>query len=87
MGTDDLTGRFSRLYTPAEVAEILRASRSHVYDLIQAGDIAVHRISRGRRGAVRISEDDLRDYLARCRVETRNAPSVTTTRKLKHIRI
>ena len=77
----------TKFYTPSEVAEILRTSRSHIYDLIQAGAIAVHRISRGKRGAVRISEDDLREYLAACRVGTKVSSPTTSTRKLKYIRV
>ena len=76
----------TKLYTPSEVAEILRISRSLVYDLIQEGTIAIHRISRGKRGPVRISEDDLQEYLAGCRIGTK-VSTRTSSRKLKHIRV
>lgn len=38
------------IYTPAEVAELLRCGKSNVYDLIGSGVLAVTRIGAGKKG-------------------------------------
>lgn len=45
------------------VAELLGVSTKTVRRLIAGGDLAAHRIG----GSLRISEEDLRAYLSRCR--------------------
>ena len=49
-----------RFFTITEVAECVRVAPRTVRRWIKAGDLVVHRV----RGAVRISEDDLRAFLA-----------------------
>ncbi len=75
------------LLKPSEVAERLGTSRSHVYDLIQSRAIAVHRVGRGQRGAVRISEVDLEAYLADCRIEATKPVRATPAPRLKHLKL
>ena len=65
-----------------KVAERLSVSQSVVYSLIDAGDISIHRIGRGR-GTIRISESDLDNFLKRCR-QTKN--SRVATGPLRHIK-
>ena len=56
------------LMTVKEVAHRLRVSASLVYQLVDAGKLACHRIGNGR-GAIRIRPDDLANYLQVCRRE------------------
>jgi len=51
------------LRSVADVADLLGVHPRTVRRLIAAGDLAAHRIGR----SVRISDGDLRSYLARCR--------------------
>ncbi len=75
--------------TVSDVAQRLKIGVSTVYVLINSGQLPHHRIG-ARRGAIRISEDDLAAYLANCHADSRDAaPPVTTTpmRKLKHLKL
>lgn len=75
--------------TVAEVAQRLKIGVSTVYVLINSGQLLHHRIG-ARRGAIRISEDDLAAYLANCHAATRDASSPvspTPMRKLKHLKL
>jgi len=76
------------LLTIAEVAEWLRVSRTTVYQLVDSGVLVAHRIGAGR-GALRVSEDDLEDYLARVRQEKPTAASAPKppARRLRHLRL
>lgn len=47
------------LYTPEEVAEILKISRYTVYELVKRGDLSAHRIGR----KIRIAKTDLEQYI------------------------
>lgn len=49
-----------------EVAERLRVSATCVYQLIEKGKLACHRIGIGR-GAIRVCENDLAEYVESCR--------------------
>ncbi len=75
------------LLTVKNVAERLAISESLVYELLAAKQIAFHRIGKGRGGSIRISEDDLEDYLAERRVERREPERKAPLRKLTHIRV
>lgn len=74
--------------TIREVAQLLKLSQSSVYQLVEAGRLAHHRIGHGR-GSIRVSERDLLAYLERCRQEIREKPVVTRAPrvKLKHLRL
>jgi excisionase family DNA binding protein len=52
-----------RFFTIAEVAEIVEVATRTVRRWIRSGDLVAHRFG----GAVRISEDDLRDFFDRHR--------------------
>lgn len=74
----------------ADVAERLNVSVQCVYQLIESGKLAVHRIGVGR-GAIRVSEPDLERFLQASRVGERQPQterrSQTPKAKLKHIRL
>ena len=52
-----------RFFTIAEVAEIVEVTTRTVRRWLKSGDLVAHRFG----GVVRISEDDLRDFLDRHR--------------------
>ena len=54
------------MLTVKEVAGELRVSATCVYQLIEAGKLACHRIGVGR-GAIRIAEADLAAFIEGCR--------------------
>ena len=69
-----------------DTAERLNVSESCVYQLVEAGKLACHRIGIGR-GAIRISEEDIRQYLESCRYEKHEKPRRTPRPKLKHLKL
>lgn len=83
--TGALPGAFS-LLTVRDVAELLRVSPSLIYQLVESGKIACHRIGRGR-GAIRIRLDDLEQFLAVCRSEQHEPAPRFRRPKLKHIKL
>jgi len=74
--------------TIREVAELLKLSQSSVYQLIEAGRLAHHRIGQGR-GAIRVLEADLQSYLDQCRQGIAEKPAKLRAprTKLKHLRL
>ena len=74
------------LLTVREVADMLRVSPSLIYQLVEAGKLASHRIGK-RNGAIRISTTDLDDYLARCRNERQEQTSRPSRPRLKHLKL
>jgi excisionase family DNA binding protein len=74
------------MLTVKEVAERLRVSRTCVYQLVERGKLACHRIGLGR-GAIRIAIEDLAAYVEGCRV-TRNAGTEMSPHagRLKHLK-
>ena len=79
------------MFSVHEIAQRLGVSPTCVYQLIQVGKIACHRIGIGR-GAIRIAECDLQEYLTSSRSERAlpdaNAP--TKTRRgntFRHLRL
>lgn len=77
------------LLKPRQLAERLNVSLSTVYGLIETGKIACHRIGVGR-GAVRVSEEQLAEYLESTKRERRE-PTVERTvprlSQLRHVRL
>jgi excisionase family DNA binding protein len=69
-----------------EVAERLRVSATCVYQLIEQGKLACHRIGIGR-GAIRVSAEDLEEFIDGCR-EKRNAGARVPPQsiRLKHLK-
>jgi excisionase family DNA binding protein len=51
-------------FTVAEIAKMLKLSESQVYALIDDGLLKCHRFTRGRSGAIRVSQSQLDAYLA-----------------------
>ena len=75
------------LLTVRQVAERLNVSASCVYQLVESGKIPNHRIGLGR-GAIRVSEADLEEYLASChREKMSEAPRRAPRLKLKHLKL
>lgn len=75
------------LLKPKQVSDRLNVSLSTVYGLVESGRLGCHRIGQGR-GAIRVSEDDLRAYLQSCHsgVPAATAPR-PRRRRLNHIRL
>ena len=78
-----------KLLTIEEVATHLSVSRSLVYELVVKGKLPHHRVGVGR-GTIRISEDDVAEFLRCCRTETREEPDKKRMKpspvKLRHLR-
>jgi excisionase family DNA binding protein len=52
-----------KFYTVADLAEMLQLSQSQVYALIEDGLLKCHRFTRGKSGAIRVSQAQLDAYL------------------------
>ncbi len=74
------------LLTVRDTADRLNVSRNCVYQLVEAGKLPCHRIGIGR-GAIRISEEDIRQFLESCRQEKHEEPRKAPRRKLKHLKL
>jgi excisionase family DNA binding protein len=68
----------------AEVAKRLRISRACAYALVESKELGHYRIGVGR-GAIRVSEAQLEDYLRRKEVGRPEKLRTTPHEKLKHI--
>ena len=79
-----------RLLSTSDVAKLLKVSRSLIYELVQKGNIPSYRVGNGR-GAVRISEEDVAEFLRSKRNE-RVEDSVNKkakprrTKRLRHLK-
>lgn len=62
------------LMTIQEVARELRVSPSLVYRLVASGELVCHRVA----ACLRVSQEDLRSYLATRREEPTKLPKPTT---------
>ena len=76
------------LLTVEDVAERLACSASLVYQLVDAGKIAVHRIGNGR-ATIRFRPEDVEEYLAACRQDRRAKSSLVQQPRprLRHISV
>jgi len=76
------------MLTVKEVAERLRISRTCVYQLVERGKLACHRIGLGR-GAIRISLADLTEYIESCRVSrgAEDAAPAIPGYRLRHLKL
>ena len=75
--------------TVNDVAARLQISTSSVYLLVEHGQLPHHRVG-ARRGAIRVSEDDLAAYLHGCREKPREQPvkaAPPSKSKLKHLKL
>lgn len=68
-----------------DVAERLNVSAQCVYQLVDRGKLIAHRIGIGR-GAIRVSETDLQQFLRNSRMGKTPANTTVRQRTLKHIR-
>lgn len=74
------------MLTVKEVAERLRVSRTCVYQLVERGKLACHRIGLGR-GAIRVTSQDLTTFIESCRdarEAVTNSPQPPV--RLKHLK-
>jgi excisionase family DNA binding protein len=69
------------LMTVADIARQLNVSRSKIYGLIAGGSLQVHRLP-----AIRVSQDDLHEFLGACRTQPRSTEPRAGTIRLKHLR-
>ena len=65
------------MYTVAEVAKRLRVSVGAIYGAVQSGRLKAYRIGARGRGAIRIPEESLRNYLESCEVKRDTRENVT----------
>ena len=70
------------LLTVKQVAERLVVSNAIIYRLIDSGKLAAHRIGMGR-GTLRVTEEQLNQFLDENKVQQRQRPERKKT--LKHI--
>jgi excisionase family DNA binding protein len=74
------------MLTVKEVASKLRVSATCVYQLVESGKLACHRIGLGR-GAIRIAEGDLASFVEGCRQEPGGEVQASRpAKRLKHLR-
>ena len=69
-----------------QVAERLNLSVSKIYEMVESGELPHHRFG----GAIRVSEEQIAEYMNRTKRERRAAtpPKVTGPRpRLKHIKL
>jgi excisionase family DNA binding protein len=64
-----------KVFTVNDVAAMLKVSRSTVYNAIESGALPHHRFGKGR-GAIRISDEQLQQYLSNTKVAEAPATSV-----------
>jgi excisionase family DNA binding protein len=68
------------LMTVKMIARRLLCSVAHCYALIEAGELSCYKIGLGRQGGVRVSEEQLQEYLEKKKVGSERLT-------LKHIKI
>lgn len=71
-----------QLMTVAEVAERLSCSRALVFSLIKNGLLGCYRIGLRKQGGVRVTEQQLQDYL-----KNREQPAGEPFTGLKHVKL
>lgn len=72
--------------TVKAAAEKLEVSPSLIYSLVAAGKLRFCRVGHGR-GRIRIPEDAIEEYLARCTYDVREEKPAAWMPRLKHIRL
>jgi excisionase family DNA binding protein len=74
-----------KFYTIADISDLLKISQSNAYALVETGKLVAHRIGVGR-GTIRVSEDDLQEFLGQSRSQ-REPEVATPTSRSKHFKI
>ena len=69
-----------------QAAARLNISPQSIYSLIESGRLVAHRFGMGR-GAIRVSEADLADFISSCREKRADKPNQVRRPRLKHIRV
>ena len=69
-----------------EVAERLEVSVATVYALVASGKLKCYRVGMGR-GCIRVSAEQLAEYLAGAEPKTSILPAPVRHPKLKHLRV
>lgn len=72
--------------TVKQAATRLEVSVSLVYGLVAAGKLKYCRVGNGR-GRIRIPEDAIGEYLARCTFDVREEKPLARVPRLKHLRL
>ncbi len=74
------------LLTVRDVADSLSVSQACVYALLKKGRLVAYRIGTGR-GAIRIRQEDLDEYLKRCRTKRVEEAPRPPRPRLKHLKL
>lgn len=74
------------MMTVREVAERLRCAASTVYQLVDSGKLGAFHIG-PNGGTIRVSEEQLQQYLEECRALPKQSVHKPPRPKLKHIEI
>jgi excisionase family DNA binding protein len=74
------------LVTVSELADRLRVSLATAYELVSSGKIVSCRVG-PRKGAIRIREVDVENYLSNCQYVATEMPQSAPRATLKHIRL
>ena len=69
------------MFTVNEVASRLNVSRSTIYNAIESGSLPHHRFGKGR-GTIRVSEEQLQDFLVTAKVE--QCPAASRLRDIQY---
>ena len=72
--------------TVKTAAERLEVSPSLIYSLCAAGKLRYSRVGHGQ-GRLRIPEDAIAEYLARCTFDVKDEKPAARTPRLRHIRL
>ena len=75
-----------KLMTVRQTAEFLNVSQSLVYQLVDRGRLACHRIGAGR-GTIRISREDVDAFLANCREAPEQPKAKALVSRLRHLQL
>jgi excisionase family DNA binding protein len=72
--------------TVKQIAEQLGVAVETVYRLCRTGKLKHYKVGHGR-GAIRITDSDLNDYLLSCRIEREENAHPLPRPRLKHLKI
>lgn len=75
----------SQMLNVAQSAQRLNVSTATIYGLINSGQLRCHRIGT-RRGVIRVSEDNIREFLESSQSEASVPESVAVTTKFQHLK-
>lgn len=76
----------SKMMTVAEVADALNLSCSAVYELIATKKLSAYLVG-ARRGSIRVSDEQLDEYLDSCKTEGSGGGTNHRRSSLRHIKL